>query len=291
MSETTENWTCVSTARSLKVISEAELVLTAVGIETKLKRGIYSWRLYTRDEMSETARMQLQLYHEENRAFTIVRAPSPVIDNGIAGIVGYAVFIWSVWILGSMGVADGIENNGSMWVFAVDNGEWWRLFTALLLHADLAHLVSNTLFGALFGIFAGRLYGSGVAWLLIVLCGAGGNYLNAIMQTEMFRSLGASTATFAAAGLVGGLLWRRRFVAGRGIRYNFLPIAGVIAIFAFLGIGGERTDVLGHFTGLLTGLVVGMCVGGLDYRRLGSSGQLLAGVLAIAILMFAWSQT
>lgn len=281
----------MSTARALKLINEAELVLTAVGIETKLKRGIYSWRLYTRDEMSETARTQLRLYREENRAYTIVRAPSPVIDNGIAGVVGYVAFIWLVWILGALGIADGIENNGSMWVFAVDNGEWWRLFTALLLHADLAHLVGNTLFGVLFGIFAGRLYGSGVAWLLIVLCGAGGNYLNAIMQAEMFRSLGASTATFAAAGLVGGLVWRRRFVAGRGWRYNFLPVAGVIAIFVFLGIGGERTDVLGHFTGLLAGLVVGMCVGAVDYRRLGNSGQLMAGCIAISVLVFAWSRT
>lgn len=291
MSETTEHWICVSTARAFKVISEAELVLTAVGIETKLRRGVYNWRLYTRDEMSETARTQLRLYREENRALSIVRAPSPVIDNGIAGVAGYLSFIWLVWVLGFLGLASDIEKHGSMWVLAVESGEWWRLFTALLLHADMAHLVSNSIFGALFGVFAGRLYGSGVAWLLIVLCGAGGNFLNALIQTDMFRSLGASTATFAAAGLVGGLLWRRRFIAGRGWRYNFLPIAGVIACFAFLGVGGERTDVLGHFAGLISGLVVGMAVGAFDYRRLGNSGQCLAGAGAAGILMFAWLQT
>lgn len=41
-------------------------------------------------------------------------------------------------------------------VFA--QGEWWRLFSAQLVHADLAHLMSNTLFFLLFSVLLTNTY-------------------------------------------------------------------------------------------------------------------------------------
>lgn len=281
-------WTLVSSSRSRQAIIECELVLTSIGIETRLERNISGWLLFTRAEMANAARQQLALYRKENRRSGVQRDPSPRIDSGIVGCIAYLGIIWAVWLLESSGLASRLSQDGAMWALAVrEQGEWWRTVTALLLHADIAHLIGNSAFGLVFGILAGRYYGSGVAWLLIVLCGALGNYLNAQVQNDMFVSIGASTSMFAAVGLIGGMFFRRRFLPGRGWKYNAIPIAGAIGIFAFMGIGSERTDVVAHFTGLICGLLAGVIVASFDLRRIGKSGQIVAGILTLAILGFA----
>src|SRR5208283_4928412 len=58
---------------------------------------------------------------------------------------------------------------------AVAHGQWWRLFTAMWLHADLAHLATNATIGViLLGLAMGH-YGTGVGLLTAYLAGAGGN--------------------------------------------------------------------------------------------------------------------
>ena len=282
------DWTLVGSSASHKAIIECELVLTATGIETRVERDTTRWLLFARSEMESAARQQLEIYRKENKNVKRARAPSPQIDKGFVGCGFYVAIVWFVWILESLGLAGEFPRDGAMWAHAVRvQGEWWRTVTALLLHGDVIHLVGNTAFGLVFGIIAGRHYGSGLAWLLIVLCGAAGNYLNAQLQADMFVSIGASTAMFAAVGLIGGMFFRRRFISGRGWKYNAIPIVGVIGIFAFMGIGTERTDVVAHLTGLFCGLLTGILVASFDLRRIGKSGQLLAGIAALALLGIA----
>ena len=289
--EVTE-WTLVSSSRSQRAIAECELVLTAIGIEARIERDSTGWLLFTRREMATAARQQLALYHQENRNSRRQRDPSPKIDSGLVGCAFYIGIVWLVWTLESIGLANQFSQNGAMWVYGVrEQGEWWRTVTALLLHADIAHLVGNSAFGLLFGVLAGRYYGSGVAWLLIVLCGACGNFLNAQLQHYNFVSIGASTAMFAAVGLIGGMFFRRRFLRGRGWKYNAIPIAGAIGVFAFMGIGTERTDVVAHFTGLICGLFAGIVVASFDIRRIGTSGQVIAGILTLSLLGVATVST
>ncbi len=284
-------WTLVSSSRSHRAIIECELVLTSIGIETRLERNSDGWLLLTRSEMATAARQQLALYRQENRNAGRQRDPSPKIDSGIVGCIAYLGIIWAISLLEYLGLATRLSQDGAMWALAVrEQGEWWRTITALLLHADVAHIIGNSAFGLLFGILAGRYYGSGVAWLLIVLCGAFGNYLNAQVQNDMFVSIGASTSMFAAVGLIGGMFFRRRFLPGRGWKYNAIPIAGAIGVFAFMGIGTERTDVVAHFTGLICGLLAGVVVSSFDLRRIGRTGQVLAGILTFAILGIAIAQ-
>ena len=85
-------------------------------------------------------------------------------------------FLLVIWLLPSLEAAATFGWNwrsiGSMDAGLVASGQWWRTVTALTLHGDLGHLMGNSLFGAVFGMFAGRHLGSGLAWLLVLLCGA-----------------------------------------------------------------------------------------------------------------------
>ena len=129
---------------------------------------------------------------------------------------------------------------------AVASGEGWRAITALTLHVDLDHLVSNLVFGGLFGILAAQALGPGVAWLGTVLAGILGNALESFLVDPTHRAIGASTAIFGTLGLMTAAEWTRR---GRGdapwVR-RVAPLFGGAVLFGWLGVGDGtgRVDVL-----------------------------------------------
>lgn len=131
-------------------------------------------------------------------------------------------------------------------------GEWWRIITALTLHADLAHLVSNLVAGMAVTFALGQWTGTGNALLITLGSGALGNVLTLLLRTSSpILSLGASTAVFGALGALSampGLLHGRR---------RWLPLATGIVILGLYGAGEARTDVLAHVCGFIAGWGIG----------------------------------
>jgi len=283
------DWRVIHRGRSRHQLQDASLVLTAVGIEHDLVEEEFDWSLQVPEALAPAAIAHLEKYRLENRP----RLPAPPpeqVDNGWTGLLGFLLVLWLVPSLQANGVF------GWDWLVAgrmdaglVVSGQWWRSVTALTLHADLAHLLGNSLFGAVFGLFVGRFLGSGLGWLLIVLGGALGNTMNAWLRPEDFRAIGASTATFAALAIGSGFVWRRGYFRGRGWRRAFAPVFAGIALLSFTGIGGERTDVVAHFTGFAAGMVLGISAATWNIRYLGLIGQRLCGIATLAILAIAWT--
>jgi rhomboid protease GluP len=149
----------------------------------------------------------------------------------------------------------------------VEAGEWWRPFTALFLHADIGHLLSNICIGGIFCVMAAQTLGLWRAWLLILLGGMLGNALNAWARYPGdFASLGASTATFAALGLLTGAAlasaWRSR--SYRELRPLIAPLVGGLTMLGMYGLGDgtalSNTDVAGHFAGWSCGVMLGWLI-------------------------------
>ena len=122
-----------------------------------------------------------------------------------------------------------------------------------MLHADAVHLIGNLLFGSFFGYFAGRYLGDGFGWFLILLGGVLGNWLNALVQSPLHRSVGASTAVFAALAVLMVWRWRRGFEPNTSWRVRFAPLYAGVALLAFTGTAGESTDLGAHLFGFLVG--------------------------------------
>ena len=161
--------------------------------------------------------------------------------------------------------------------------------TALTLHLDVAHLVANLGFGVLFGYFAGQLLGPGVAWGSILVAATMANLGTGLVQTASHSSAGASTAVFATLGMLAAFGWRQRHPLRERWAYRYAPIVAGIALLAFLGVGGERTDVLAHLAGFASGAIVGWWHG--RPTRAAPGGpvrQWLSGSLALAVVMVAW---
>jgi membrane associated rhomboid family serine protease len=150
-------------------------------------------------------------------------------------------------------------------------GEWWRPFTGLFLHADIGHLVGNLVGGAVFGTLVARLIGPLRGWTLILASGTLGNILtSALTYPQPFNSIGASTAVFAALGILSGVgiaetLRERAHLPWLRI---LAPVFAGIILLGWLGGGSTpQTDVLGHVFGFGSGLAAGAAVGALEGKR------------------------
>jgi len=273
---------------------DARLVLDAVGIPADAVFRDGWWLLVVAAEDQLRALEELRAYRAENP-----RGPKPrpvrvpVMVGAFPGVVIYALVLMVVavaanrWLFGFDWIDAGVMRAG-----LVRSGEWWRTLTALTLHGDAGHLSANLAFGAVFGLFAAQALGGGVAWCGIVLAGALGNLLNALVQPAYHSSLGASTAVFAALGILvaHALRYRHAVAAGSGLIRRWSPLVGGVALLAYTGTGGERTDVVAHLTGFLAGLALGWVCSRLPYERLGSrSVQRTTGVIALGLLVLGWS--
>ena len=185
------------------------LVLEAAKIPHEVIQDGRSSAIVVPAAWSARAAEELRLYDEENPARSAAPPPKVELYDPLPGLIGYVLIVCLVagfdgfsffgvsWR--SVGLVDGV---------AIRDGEVWRLFTALTLHSGIKHLLGNLVFGVFFGMFAGRLLGSGYAWLTIVLAAGLGNFINTLLLDPAHRALGASTAVFAALGLVAGYVWR-----------------------------------------------------------------------------------
>ena len=165
----------------------------------------------------------------------------------------------------------------------LENGEWWRLVTALTLHADVVHIFGNVLIGGVLVHFLCRLLGNGLGWFLILVSGILGNFLNVFLRGYMHNSVGFSTAIFGTIGILAGYqAVRKRTTAARDI---LLPLAAGGGLLALLGAGGQRTDLGAHFFGLLVGIALGVALVFLPAQRILVTKTTLQSVLFVATLL------
>lgn len=277
--------------RQFKRSNEAEqhaLVLIAMSINCLLIRQPWGIGLLVAKPDAERAEYQLQAYRNENQPRP-VQPPKFAIQQVLDGALIYAALLVLVqaaaegnWF-GVNWFSAGAANAG-----AITGGEWWRAITALFLHADLGHLASNVLFGAFFAIFVSQFLGAGLAWLSILAAGGVGNVVSAIFQSDAHTAIGASTAVFAALGILAAITWQRQRFSRFGLR-RYAPLAAGLMLLSFLGIGGERTDIGAHFTGFGSGIAIGLGVGFLggalpDHRR----AQIRYALAAVSVVALAW---
>jgi membrane associated rhomboid family serine protease len=179
---------------------------------------------------------------------------------------------------------------GSLLPSSESGNEVWRVVTALTLHADLGHLLGNLAFGGLFGYFAAQLVGPGTAWLSILIAGALGNWVDSTLMLAGRTTIGASTAVFATLGLVAAYSWKQHTAGALRWAHRFAPLIAAVALLAFTGAGGERTDVLAHLTGFASGALVGIGNALPQTRRFFKRiPQLASGLIAIGIVVGAWT--
>ncbi len=284
-----DDWRVVFESLNRAACADRALVLAAVKIPHELINDQSGCALLVPAEFSRAATDELCQYDEENPP--IVKKPVRALPNydAMPGIFGYTLIVCIVaWLAGTAAFGEAWVPAGRVDGELIREGEWWRLFTALTLHSGVKHLAGNLVFGVLFGLFAGRLLGSGVAWFAIVVTAAFGNLLNTLLLESAHRSIGASTAVFAALGLVAGYVWRAKLLSQERWSYRFGPIVGGLALLMYTGTGDANTDVGAHLMGVLSGFGGGMLMTLFANRSFSPRTQWTFGIAAIAIITLAW---
>jgi rhomboid protease GluP len=268
---------------------EYSLVLEARGIEHETQEDAGSCILSVPVGMRHRAYDELNRYAIERG---VRRSVPEVVQQHSGAAIG--VFLY-VSILLLTAYCAGNATFGADWLSlgSLDAGarsEWWRAVTALTLHLDQEHLLGNVLFGAVAGAAASRLLGPGVAWASILGAATLANYAEILITPITHRAVGASTAVFAALGLLSGMAWRQRLTLRERLWYRWAPLIAGMCLLTLLGAGSAHVDVLGHALGFLFGLGVGWI-----YVRTGvpnnrdSRVQVIAGLGAVLTVCAAWA--
>lgn len=252
----------VGSYATVAAASERGLVILAMGECYWLVPSGEEYRLLVESRIVERARDQIVRYERESVGWPPRRIveveptheTSPITPMLWALVVAELFYAQGRW--------PAITARGAMDAHAVfDQGEWWRLATALFLHADTGHLISNALIGILLFTVVISTFGRGAGWLLLAGASLAGNLMiAAIKYPAPYRSLGASTAIFAGIGLLTGrAIGRLRHTAQpHRWRAMLVPFAAGLAILGLYGTGGMLTDVGAHAAGFLAGLVFGI---------------------------------
>jgi rhomboid protease GluP len=168
---------------------------------------------------------------------------------------------------------------------ATQDGQWWRLFTAMFIHFGIVHLGLNMWALWDVGRLVERLYGRLNFFVLYLASGVLGNLLSLVVQGNRAVSGGASGAVFSLYGALLVFLWRERKQVERG---EFRWLFGAASVFTLLTLGMGLVvpgiDNAAHVGGLLSGALLGSVMA----RRwtVGSpdviTGRWLAGALLLA---------
>ncbi len=274
-----------------KACLEQALVLEAAGIKHEIRTESGEYSLLVANADAERARAEIDAYQRENRARPTRVAMFRHHAGAWIGVYAYVSVLLLAAILRDRHVF------GFDWFVAgrtnaelIRQGQWWRTVTALSLHADMPHLVGNVVVGGLFGLFTAQLLGSGLAWLSILCAGAAGNAINAWIRPPQHTSVGASTAIFAALGILAAYVWMRRSHLRTTRLAYWGPLVGGVVLLGYFGTGGARTDVVAHAAGFSSGLLLGALYGKLGDRLLfTTAAQFLLGAATLAVLISAWT--
>ena len=255
--------TLVGEFAGLPEVNEYALVILAMNLDCWISMEAEGPRvlLYAEPAFKAAILEEFRLYRQEQ---SLPRESSPEASLYSSGVELF--LLWAgILMITFMGQTQAMVEkycNSSGGVFGA--GEWYRAFTALFLHADGGHLLGNLLIGGIFCVFVARTFGPFRGWVAIFASGTLGNLMTSWLHFPgSFKSLGASTATFGALGLLVGCsalqAYRARSV--RKVGGFALPfIAGAILL-GWFGAGrrdaASQVDVLAHVMGFTFGVLIG----------------------------------
>lgn len=246
-------------------MGEALALLGSEGIEADYRPGDGAILVAPLDENAARRLLEeVDLFEEEEPE----QPPEPTVvwsGRGASGLLAVAVacgaVFWSTHLSGAPPTRTRLLEHGAISWSLVESGDFWRLLSAVFIHFDGAHLLSNLLTLALVGPPLAHHLGAGRFLLVFVVAGVAGNAFSHMMFPTVGLKAGASGAVSGVLGALAGQTLRPEF-RGRFRRWQIL--GALAAVYALLvGVGPGR-DNAAHAGGLLAGLILGRLITPLD---------------------------
>jgi rhomboid protease GluP len=279
-------------AYSRRQVMDWSLVLASQDIEsTIIQDDAAGWGLVVPAEHYERARETIRQYRLENRKWgwnPAVPWSDATFDWGATGwCLLFIVTHWVTWTS-----FPGLREAGLFDPGKFEAGEWWRAFTAVLLHADLRHLLANTTIGFLLLGLAMARYGAGVGSLAAFLAGALGNLAGLALHARPYYGLGASGMVMGALGLICVPPYRHWYSQRGALKQVLQAVIAGVFLFLLLGVD-PASDVIAHIAGFVGGAGLSLILHFLPQGTLRkwpvrlTAWTALAGLLATTVFL-AW---
>ncbi|AMV70084.1 rhomboid family intramembrane serine protease [Pediococcus damnosus] len=191
-------------------------------------------------------------------------------------------------VFGLMTISGGTENTQNLLKFGaifkplvLQNGEWWRLISAMFIHIGITHIVLNMVTLYFIGLQIEKLFGHFRFLIIYFVAGIFGNLVSLLFGNPLALSAGASGAIF---GLFG--VW---LMLGESFRQNpyIRSMARQLGLFVILALVSSLMesgiDVYAHVGGILAGFLVGYLVGVPKIGKVDTAKRIIASVTLVAL--------
>ena len=150
-------------------------------------------------------------------------------------------------------------SKGAMYApLVLEEGQYYRLLTAVFMHFGINHIMNNMLVLFFLGDNLERALGRVKYLIFYLLCGVGANVISMMVNMSEYSyrvSAGASGAIF---GVVGGLLYAVIVNRGQLEDLTTRQLGIIVFLTAYHGFTSQGIDNAAHIGGLLLGVVLGI---------------------------------
>ncbi len=182
---------------------------------------------------------------------------------------------------------------GGMWKPSIENGELYRLVTAMFLHGGLIHIGFNMMVLMDIGPVVEEVYGSARFLFFYTVAGIAGYVVSAFtpLRSNAALGVGASGAILGLIGLMIAITTRRGGTTMHALRSRLVSWVVSIFVFGFLISG---VDNWAHAGGLAAGFGLGKISADREPMNAGeiklahTLGAIAAAVLVASFAMMIW---
>lgn len=163
---------------------------------------------------------------------------------------------------------DVVRNFANQPAAVLGEGQYWRLFTSMFLHADLVHLLMNMLALYSLGSIMEIAFGHARYGLIYLLGGLAGSILSASLNEPQIFAVGASGAVFALFGAEAAHLYANWRVMGASAPIRLRQVVMLAVLNFTVGFIGNATgggiyniDNWAHIGGFAGGALLAYLIG------------------------------
>jgi rhomboid protease GluP len=169
---------------------------------------------------------------------------------------------------------------------AVFAGQWWRLVTAIFVHIDLYHLLSNLCFLLLFGSIAETVFQRAGYLALWFLTGIAGCMSQLLALSPNYYGYGASGVAFGLVAALWSAYCLERVPSPTIVRrWSVVILLGFFIILGFLPDWmHSHSSNAAHLGGLLAGMILGLVI---PVRTTSAPIRKLCAIVVVALLLLA----
>lgn len=237
---------------SLKNVPENKILTSAF---KKIKTNLKTDELDIEELIHKTDDVNRKT-EKNNKVYEDIFKPKTVIVTKVLMAVCILYFIYIASVTKGDLSALNLLDYGANYKPFIKDGEWYRLFSCIFIHASFIHLLFNMYALKILGYQLESYLGKLKFATVFIVSGLVGSLSSAVLTNAV--SVGASGAIFGLLGSYIYFAYNYRLVLGNSLKTDIIP---VVLINLLIGVLVPGIDIFAHIGGFVAGLFTTMAIG------------------------------